>query len=91
VPNGVVLPTEMVNVEVATPFGGGVTEEGLKAAVAPVGKPEMDRLTAELKPFKDVIEMVEVLELPRTIERDKGEALMEKSGFGLTVKPMLTE
>jgi len=41
-----------------------VTEVELKEAVTPVGRPEIDRLTAELKPFADVMVMVEVPDSP---------------------------
>jgi len=57
-------PTEMVRTEVATPFAGGVTEDGAKVAVVPEGRPEMERLTEELKSFRDVTDIVEVPELP---------------------------
>jgi len=64
VPGGVEAPTFIVKVDVAEPPEGGVTEVGLKTAVVPVGRPEMDRLTAELKPLKDVTVMVEVPDPP---------------------------
>ena len=57
-------PTSTVRVDVAEPPEGGVTEVGLKVAVVPVGRPAIERLTSELKPFKDVRVMVEVPELP---------------------------
>ena len=40
-----------VNVDVPLPFAGGVTEVGLKDAVTPLGKPEAESETAELKLF----------------------------------------
>lgn len=68
---------------------GGVTEVGLRVAVTPVGAPETERLTAELKLFNDVIVIVEVPEFPCTIVKEVGEADREKSGLGLTVRVML--
>ena len=54
-----------LNIEVAEPLAGGMTEPGLKLAVAPEGKPAVtERLTAELKPFKEVMVMVEDWEVP---------------------------
>ena len=75
----------MVRVDVAELPDGGVTEAGLKVPVAPVGRPETVRPTAELKPFRDVTVMVEVPEPLGAIVRDVGEALREKSGGGATI------
>jgi len=85
----VVAPTLIVRVDVAVPPEGGVTEVGLKVPVVPLGRPEIDRLTAELKPFKDVMVMVEVPEAPGAMERDVGEAVMEKSGAEATVRDIV--
>jgi hypothetical protein len=57
-------PTLIVSVEVAVLPDGGVTEVGLNVAVVPVGAPVTVRLTAELKPLRDVTVMVEVPEPP---------------------------
>jgi len=90
VPVGVAAPTLIVRVDVAEPPAGGVTEVGLKVPVAPVGKPVIERLTAELKLFRDVMVIVDVPELPCVIVSEFGEAEIEKSGLGVTVKLMLT-
>ena len=58
VPPGVVMAVEIVRVEVAG-AEPGVTEPGLNAQVAPVGKPaEHESETAALKPFSALTEMV---------------------------------
>jgi len=90
VPVGVEAPTEIVRVDVAEPPEGGVTEVGLKVLVVPVGRPEIERLTAELKPLKDVIVIVEVPEAPCVIVKDDGEADIVKSGAAVTVRLTLT-
>ena len=64
VSSAAVASTVMVKVEVAVASAGGVTEVGSKVAVTPVGNPEIERLTAELKPFKEVTVTVAVSELP---------------------------
>ena len=88
-PIAVDAPTLIVNVDVAVPPEGGVTEVGLKEAVVPVGAPVTVRLTAELKPFRDVTVIVEVPEPPGVTETVVGEALKEKSGAGATVSDMV--
>jgi len=60
-----VAVAEAVRVKVEVVVPGGVTEAGTKAAVTPVGRPEADKATAELKPPVAVTVMVEVPELPR--------------------------
>ena len=55
-------------------------ELGLKLTVTCDGWPLADRLIAELKPFKAVVLIVEVPELPRATVSEAGEALMLKSG-----------
>jgi len=59
-----VAPTLIVRVDVAVPPDGGVIGLALKLVVAPVGVPETDKVTAELKPPMEVTVMVEVPELP---------------------------
>ena len=70
------------------PSAGGVTSAGTKFAVAPNGRPKIERLTGELKPLRDVIVTVEVPELPCRISSEVGLALNEKSGGSLTVSDM---
>jgi hypothetical protein len=70
---------------VAVLSAGGVTDDGLKVPVAPVGRPEIVRLTAELKLFMDVMVMVEVPDAPWIIVSEVGEAEMEKSGTAVMV------
>jgi hypothetical protein len=53
-----------VNVRVELPLPGAAMEAGLKLAVTPVGNPEADRETAELKPPLTVVEIVLTPELP---------------------------
>lgn len=62
VPLVAVLPT--VNVSVELPLPGAAIDAGLKLAVTPVGKPEAERATAELKPPLTVVEIVVLPELP---------------------------
>ena len=54
----------MVKFDAAVLPDGGVTRLALNEAVTPDGTPETDRATAELKPFRDVTVMVEVLDPP---------------------------
>jgi len=89
VPRATEALTVIVNVDVADPPEGGVTEVGLKVAVTPVGAPETDKATAELKPFREVTVMVDVPEAPCTIVREAGEADIEKSGAAETVRLMV--
>src|SRR5271157_888802 len=58
VPTGVLLPTVMVMVELPAP--GADIVPGLKLTVAPDGTPEVDRLTALLKPPLIVVVIVDV-------------------------------
>jgi len=82
--------TVIVNVEVADPPEGGVTEVGLKDAVTPDGRPEILREIAALKPLTEVTVIVDVPELPCCMVRLVGEADIEKSGVVVTVRLMLT-
>lgn len=63
-PVAVESPTWIVRVDVAVPFAVGVIETRLKLPVAPVGSPNVERLTAELKPFSEVTVMVDVPDAP---------------------------
>lgn len=69
------------NVSVELPLPGAAIDVGLKLAVTPLGTPEIERATDELKPFETVVETVLVAELPCVTERLAGEALSAKSGL----------
>jgi len=90
VPGAVEAPTLTVRVDVAVPPEVRVTEVGLSVAVAPVGAPVTDRLTVPVKPLRDVTVIVDVPEAPCCIVNDVGDAEIEKSGLGLTVKLIVT-
>jgi len=66
----------------------GVPEDGLKLAVAPEGRPEVDRLTVLAKPPIEVMETVAPADPPCTTEPEVGLTLMVKSGTtaAVTVK-----
>src|SRR5689334_8368140 len=72
-----------VNVSVELPEPGAAIDVGLNDAVTPVGSPEAESETAELKPPETVVEMVVVLVPPRVTETVVGDALTAKSGVGL--------
>jgi hypothetical protein len=75
------LVVDTVNVvEAAAP--GGVTVAGEKLHEAPVGRPEQAKVTAELKPYSGVTEIVAVPLCPAVTVNDAGEAATEKSGAG---------
>ena len=78
VPVMAVLST--VNVSVELPLPGAAIDAGLKLAVTPVGKPEAESETAELKPPLTVVEIVVLPELPWMTERLAGDALSVKLG-----------
>jgi hypothetical protein len=69
-----------VNVSVELPAPGAAMEAGLKLALTPVGNPETDNESAELKPPLTVVEMAVLPELPWVTDRLAGEALTVKSG-----------
>lgn len=79
-----------VSVAVPDPFVGGVIEVGLTEHVMPFVPqfPDMVSPTPELKPFNDVIVMVEVGDAatPSVALSVVGFAEMEKSLPGLTVR-----
>ena len=52
----------------------------MKLTVTPLGWPVADNVIAELKPFKAVVVIVDMPELPCATETEDGEALMLKSG-----------
>jgi hypothetical protein len=53
-----------VNVRVELPLPGAAIELGLKLAVTPVGRPDTESETAELKPPLTDVEAVVLLEPP---------------------------
>lgn len=76
-----------VSVEVALPL----TEVGLKAAVAPVGRPLRTlSATAPVKPFSCEVEIVYFACWPCTALADDGEATIAKSGAGGGVRAFVT-
>ena len=78
VPLIAVLPT--VNVSVELPLPGAAIDAGLKLAVTPVGRPDAERATVELKPPLTAVEIVVLPELPWMTERLAGDALSVKLG-----------
>jgi len=64
---------------------------GLNVAVTPAGRPEADKLTLPLKPFKSVSVIVVVPLVPWTIETLVGDADSEKSGGATVVKLTLSK
>lgn len=78
VPVMAVLPT--VNVSVELPLPGAARDAGLKLAVTPVGRPEVERETAELKPPLTAVDIVVLPELPWMTERLAGDAVSVKFG-----------
>lgn len=78
VPVMAVLPT--VNLSVELPLPGTAMDAGLKLAVTPVGKPDAESDSAELKPPLTVVEIVVLPELPWMTERLAGDALSVKLG-----------
>jgi hypothetical protein len=77
-PTMAVLSADNVRVEV--PLPGAAIEPGLKLAVTPVGRPEADSDTAELKPPVSEVEMAVPAEPPWVTVKLAGDALKEKSG-----------
>ena len=79
--------TLTVNLEVATPPGGGVTPGEENVAPTPLGAPKTLRLVALLKPFRLVTVTVADPDPPRATLKLLAERLKEKSGVGeFTVK-----
>lgn len=77
VPVVAVLLAENVSVEL--PLPGAAIVAGLKLAVTPLGRPEIERATEELNPLETVVEIVLVAELPWVTDRLEGAALTLKS------------
>lgn len=87
--------SDIVSVDVAWPFDGGIIEVWLNVPVAPVGSPVIVKVTSELKPFMDAIVIVDVPEVSCGIVREVGDAAIEKSGVigmgaTVTVKVIVT-
>src|SRR5437660_12282765 len=78
VPVVAVLPAESVSIEL--PLPGAAIEAALKLAVTPVGKPDTDNETAELKPPVTLVVMVDAPDVPCASERLEGDAFTVKSG-----------
>jgi len=78
VPVVAVLLAENVSVEL--PLPGVAIDVGLKLAVTPVGNPDTDKVTAELKPPLTVVEIVVLPEVPCVTLSEAGEAATVKSG-----------
>ena len=76
VPMTVDEPTVIVMVEVPAP----VIEVGLKVTVTPVGWPVADKEMPEAKPFVTVLVIVDIPELPCTMESAGAEAVRPKPG-----------
>ena len=72
------LPTVIVMAD--DPVPGAAMGFALKLTVTRLPCPEADNEIAELKPFKAVVLIFEVPELPRATVSEAGEALMLKSG-----------
>jgi hypothetical protein len=75
---------------VALPEPGAAIEAGLKETVTPVGWPEAESATAELKPPETVLEIVELPAAPFAIETALGDAEIAKLGVGTLVTVRLT-
>lgn len=79
VPAVAVEPTVKVSEEVPAP----VIDDGLKAAVTPVGRPETASAMDELKPPVTALAMVAEPVLPCVIESEDGEAERVKPGVAV--------
>jgi len=78
VPVAVVDATAKVIVELPEP--GAAIDVGLKLTVTPVGWPDADKATAELKPSNTVVVTVDVPLLPCITDTELGDAEMVKVG-----------
>jgi hypothetical protein len=79
-----------VNVKVEEPEPGAAMDVGLNAAVTPVGRPDADKETAELKPPETVVLIVEFPLLPCTTETAVGEADSVNAGVAAAVTVSVT-
>lgn len=64
---------------------------GVKDAVAPLCKPEAERVTLPLKPFEGVMVTVVAACAPRAMLKLVGDAEREKVGAAVTVREMVVE
>jgi hypothetical protein len=80
VPTGVVEAVVILIVEVKL----GVPDAGEKVALAPDGRPEVDRLTVFVNPAIEVTETVAVVEPPCMTDAEAGLTDTLKSGVGGT-------
>ena len=71
-----------VTVMVEDPVPGAAMDLGLKLTLRPLPLTEADKLIDELKPFKDVVLIVDEPDLPLVMLRLVGLALIPKSGAG---------
>jgi hypothetical protein len=76
------------NVSVELPLPGAAIDVGLKLAVTPLGRPEIESATDELNPFETEVEIVLVAELPCVTDKLVGDALRAKSGLVPGLKTM---
>ena len=74
-----------VKVSVELPLPGAAIEVGLKLAVTPEGKAEVESEIAELKPPLTEVEIVLLPELPCVTDTLVGEALTVKPGVAVAV------
>jgi hypothetical protein len=70
---------------VVTAAPAGVTVAGLKAHVAPAGRPEQAKLTAESNPFSGVTVSVTAPSKVEVAVTESGEALSVNAGAGAMV------
>ena len=77
-----------VNVRFEFPLPGAAIDAGLKVAVTPAGRPDAERLTAELNPPETEVEIVVALDPPWVTDRLVGAALKVKSGLVPGLKTM---
>jgi hypothetical protein len=82
VPGGVFAAVVTVSVDEPDP---AMDDVGANAGVAPAGNPLTDRFTVSTNPFNALTEIVYETFPPWIVEREEGEAVIEKSGAGLTV------
>jgi hypothetical protein len=76
------LAVLMVTVSVATPFAEGAIVVGEKAHAAPMGRPEHEKETAEVKPLAELTEIENLVEFPAVTVAEAGLDATEKSGGG---------
>ena len=67
-------------------FRGGTPEVWLNDAVAPLGRPETDKLTSLLNPSIGATPITYSAASPCSIVTDLGSTPIEKSGIALTIR-----